>query len=149
VGFVPPYAVGPPGIGFGSGLSTSASSSAKRKAPEPDTAEAAAAAAARQEARARRRRRAKLREYGDEFMDMNLEVDPDWATPPGEELVASTVASDRGAGTLGFAGTVSKDSTQAAGLTTLSGDEFGGGPRMPMLPNTWDLEAPEEGRENS
>ena len=149
VGFVPPYAVGPPGIGFGSGLSTSASSSAKRKAPEPDTAEAAAAAAARQEARARRRRRAKQREYGDEFMDMNLEVDPDWATPPGEELVASTVASDRGAGTLGFAGTVSKDSTQAAGLTTLSGDEFGGGPRMPMLPNTWDLEAPEEGRENS
>ena len=80
---------------------------------------------------------------------MNLEVDPDWATPRGEELVASTVASDRGAGTLGFAGTVSKDSTQAAGLTTLSGDEFGGGPRMPMLPNTWDLEAPEEGRENS
>jgi PPE-repeat protein len=149
-GFVPPYAVGPPpGIGFGSGLSTSASSSAKRKAPQPDSAVAAALAAAREQARARRRRRAKQRGYGDEFMDMDVEVDPDWGAPPGEEQVASTVASDHGAGTLGFAGTVSKDSDQAAGLTTLSGDEFGGGPRMPMLPNTWDPEAPEGEREDS
>jgi PPE-repeat protein len=54
-GFVPPYVVGPPGIGLGSG--TSASASSKRKAPESDTA-AAAAAAAREQARARRRRRA-------------------------------------------------------------------------------------------
>jgi PPE-repeat protein len=159
VGFVPPYAVGPPGIGFGSGLSTSASSGAKRKAPQPDTAAAAAAAAAaaREQARARRRRRAKQRGYGDEFMDMDVEVDPDWGAPPGvgvppacgDEAVASTVASDRGGGTLGFAGTASKDSAQAAGLTTLPGDEFGGGPRMPMLPNTWDPEAPEGDREDS
>jgi PPE-repeat protein len=148
-GFVPPYAVGPPGIGFGSGLSTSASSSAKRKAPAPDAAAAAAAAAAREQARARRRRRAKQRGYGDEFLDMDVEVDPDWGAPPAEEPVASTVASDHGAGTLGFAGTVSKDSARAAGLTTLSGDEFGGGPRMPMLPNTWDPEAPEGEREDS
>ena len=28
--------------------------------------------------------------------------------------------------------------TQAAGLTMLAGDEFGGGPRMPMVPRTWD-----------
>jgi PPE-repeat protein len=146
-GFVPPYAVGPPGIGFGSRLSTSASSSAKRKAPQPDTA--AAAAAAREQARARRRLRAKQRGYGDEFMDMDIEVDPDWGAPPGDEPVASTVALDRGAGTLGFAGTVSKNSAQAAGLTTLSGDEFGGGPRMPMLPNIWDPEAPEGEREDS
>jgi PPE-repeat protein len=48
------------------------------------------------------------------------------------------VASDRGAGPLGFAGTVSKGSGQAAGLATLPSDEFGGGPSMPMLPNTWD-----------
>jgi PPE-repeat protein len=150
-GFVPPYAVGPPGIGFGSGLSTSASSSAKRKAPQPDTAAAAAAAAAvaRERARARRRRRAKQRGYGDEFLDMDIEVDPDWGAPAGDEPVASTVALDRGAGTLGFAGTVSKHSAQVAGLTTLSGDEFGGGPRMPMLPNTWDPEAPEGEREDS
>jgi hypothetical protein len=148
-GFVPPYVVGPPGIGFGSGLSTSARSIAKRKAPQPDAAVAAAAAVAREQARARRRRRAKQRGYGDEFIDMDVEVDPDWGAPPGEEPVASTVASDRGAVTLGFAGTVSKDSAHAAGLITLSGDEFGGGPRMPMLPNTWDSEALDGQREDS
>jgi PPE-repeat protein len=150
-GFVPPYAVGPPGIGFGSAPSASASSSAKRKAPEPDTSVAAAAVAAREAARARRRRRAKLRGYGDEFMDMNIDVDPDWGAPPGVgappacggDPVASTVASDRGATTQGFAGTVSKEGAQTAGLTTLSGDEFGGGPRVPMLPNTWNPETPD------
>ena len=154
---MPPYAVWPPRTGFGPGMRASASSSAKKKAPEPDTAAAADAAAAREEARARRRRRAKQRGYGDEFMDMDVEVDPDWGAPPGvgvppacgDEAVASTVASDRGGGTLGFAGTASKDSAQAAGLSTLSGDEFGGGPRMPMLPNTWDPEAPEGDREDS
>jgi PPE-PPW subfamily C-terminal region len=46
--------------------------------------------------------------------------------------------SDRGAGTLGFAGTASKEATETAGLTTLAGDEFAGHPRMPMLPSTWD-----------
>ncbi|MGH3125533.1 MAG: PPE family protein, partial [Streptosporangiaceae bacterium] len=83
--FVPPYVVGPPGIGSGSGMSTSASSSAKRKAPEPDSAAAAAAAAAREQARARRRRRAAVRDQGDEFADMNVEVDPDWSAPRGQE----------------------------------------------------------------
>jgi PPE-repeat protein len=139
-GFVPPYVVAPPGIGFGSGMSTSASSSAKRKAPEPDAAAAAAAAAAREQARARRRRRAKQRGYGDEFADMNVEVDPDWGGPPDG---ASTVASDRGAGPLGFAGTVSKGATQPAGLTALADDEFDGAPRMPMVPGSWDAETPE------
>jgi PPE-repeat protein len=142
-GFVPPYAVGPPGIDVDSGLSTSASSSAKRKAPQPDTAVAAAVAAAREQARVRRRRRAKQRGYGDAFADMDVEVDPEWGAPPDGEPVASTVSSDQGAGPLGFAGTVSKDITHAAGLTTLSSDEFGGGPRMPMLPNTWGSEGPE------
>jgi PPE-repeat protein len=104
------------------------------KAPEV----AAAAAAASGRTRQRRRRRAQQRGYGDEFADMNIDVDPDWGEP-----VASTVASDRGAGPLGFAGTVSKGSTQAAGLATLSGDEFGAGPNMPMLPGTWDPETPE------
>jgi PPE-repeat protein len=146
VGFVPPYAAGPPGICFGSGLSASASSSAKRKAPQPDTA--AATAAAREQVRARRRRRAQQHGYGDEFIDMNVEVDPDWGAPPSGEPAASTVASDRDGGTLGFAGTATKDSAQPAGLTMLSGDEFGGGPRMPMLPNTWDPEAPEGDRED-
>ena len=149
VGFVPPYAV-PPGIGSGSPMSTSASSSAKRKAPEPDAAALAAAAAALEAARARRRRRAKQRGYGDEFMDMNIDVDPDWGTPPGEEPVASTVASDQGAGNLGFAGTAAKETAaEAAGLTTLAGDEFGSGPRMPMVPGTWDPDGVREGTEGA
>jgi PPE-repeat protein len=131
-----PYLVAGPGIGTGSGLS----SSAQRKAQEPDSAAAAAAAAAvaRTAARARRRRRAGLRGHGDEFMEMNVEVDPDWGGPPGEVPVVSTVASDQGAGPVGFAGTAYKEAeSSAAGLTKLAGDEFGGGPSLPMLPGTW------------
>ncbi|SPM39066.1 hypothetical protein MNAB215_1248 [Mycobacterium numidiamassiliense] len=136
-GFAPPYAIGP-GLGLGSGMSSSASSSAKRKAPEPDSAAAAAAATAGEAARARRRRRARQRGYGDEYMDMNVDVDPDWGAPAGEESLVSTTASDRGAGNLGFAGTArSEIDTKATGLTTLTSDEFGSGPRMPMLPGSW------------
>jgi PPE-repeat protein len=94
-----------------------------------------AAAAAAASARSRRRRRAKQRGYGDEFADMNIDVDPDWGT--------TAEASDQGAGNLGFAGTVSKGRAQAAGLATLSADDFDAGPKMPMLPGTWDPEAPE------
>ena len=137
--FFPPYVVGPPGIGAGTKMGTSASSSAKKKAPVADTVAAAAAAAARGAGRARRRQRAKQRGYGDEYMDMNVEVDPDWGAPPGDGPAASTMASDRGAGGLGFAGTAAKETAaEAAGLTTLAGDEYGGGPRMPMLPGSWD-----------
>jgi len=130
-GFFPPYVIGPPGMGTGSGMSASASSSAKRKAPEPDSVAAAAAAAAREAARVRRRRRATQRGHGDEFMDMNVDVDPDWDT---------SRASDRGAGAMGFAGTARREAaTAAAGLTTLTGDEFGG-PTLPMMPGTWSTE---------
>lgn len=116
-------------MGTGSGMGASASSSAKRKAPEPDSAAAAAAASAREAARARRRRRVTQRGHGDEFMDMNVDVDPDWD---------ASLASDHGAGTLGFAGTARRDAVAAAaGLTTLTGDEFGGGPALPMMPGTW------------
>ncbi len=148
-GFIPPYAVGPPGIGTGAGMSLGAktqepTSRGSAKAIAPAVAAAAAAASGR----VRRRRRAKQRGYGDEYMDMNIDVDPDWGAPPGGP-VASTVASDQGAGPLGFAGTVSKGTTQAAGLATLSDDEFGGGPTMPMLPGTWDPDAPEGEGEHS
>ncbi|ORA70438.1 hypothetical protein BST25_19295 [Mycobacterium heidelbergense] len=143
VGFLPPYVVGPPGIGSGSGMSSRASSSAKRKAPEPDTAAAAAAAAAREAARARRRRRQRQRGYGDEFMDMNVDVDPDWGGPPDGEPAVS--ASDHGVGDLGFAGTARKETAvRAAGLATLAGDEFGGGPKMPMVPGTWHPDGADE-----
>ncbi|BCO91662.1 PPE family protein [Mycobacterium paraintracellulare] len=138
-GFFPPYVVGPPGMGTGSGMGASASSSAKRKAPEPDSAAAAAAAAARtrKAARARGRRGATDRGYGDEFMDMNVDVDPDWA---------ASLASDRGAGTLGFAGTAEREAVAAAaGLTRLAGDEFNGGPTAPMMPGTWGDDGADEG----
>lgn len=126
-----PFLVGGgPGIGFGSGMKSSASAS--RKAPEPDLAAVAAAAAAREQSRARRRRRTAVRESGDEFADMNVDVDPDWAAP--EDSLASQV----GAGRFGFTGTVGKESAgDASGLATLVEDEFGGGPKSPMLPSTW------------
>ena len=92
-GFVPPYAVGPPGIGVGSGMTTSAGSGAKKKGSEPEAAAAAAAAVAQAQRRARRRRRAGMRGYGHEFMDMNIDVEPDWGAPQEQ-----TVASDQGAG---------------------------------------------------
>ena len=135
-GFVPPYVVGPPGIGTGAGMSLGAktqepTSRGSAKAIAPAVTAAAAAASGR----VRRRRRATQRGYGDEYMDMNIDVDPEWA--------ASTAASDRGAGSLGFAGTVAKGSGQAAGLATVTDDEFGEGSRMPMLPTTWSPEAPQ------
>lgn len=127
-GFVPPYVV-PPGFGFGSGMSTGVSSGATRKAPEPDIAAAAAAAAARDQRQARRRRRAVMRDHGDEFADMNIEVDPDWGAP---------TASDHGAGPLGFAGTVRGEAAaQAAGLARVTGDDFAGGHTVPMVPGSW------------
>ena len=141
-GFVPPYVVGPPGIGLDSGLSSSAGSGARKKGSEPEAAVAAAAAAA-QPQRRRRRRRAGLRGYGDEFMEMDINVEPVWDAQP--------AASEHGAGTLGFVGTVRKaTATEAAGLTTLARDEFGGGPTLPMVPGTWnphqagEVEADEE-----
>ena len=139
---MPPYVIGPPGIGARAGMSLGAKTqepTSRGSAKAPEIAAAAAAAAGR--TRQRRRRKVSQRGYGDEFMDMNIDVDPDWGGSPSEP-VASTVASDQGAGNLGFAGTVSKGSAQAAGLATLSDDEFAGGPTMPMLPKTWDPEAP-------
>ena len=76
-----------------------------------------------------------LRDHGDEFADMNVDVDPDWAEPEDRE----PVASQAGAGRFGFAGTVrTETAAAAAGLSTLVEDEFGGGPKAPMLPSTWD-----------
>jgi PPE-repeat protein len=126
-------------------MSAGAGSSAKRKAPEPDSA-AAAAAATRGASRAKRRQRARQRNHGDEFMDMNVEVNPDWGGPPAGK---GSLASDRGAGALGFAGTAHRTGA-ATGLTRLAGDDFGSGPVTPMMPRTWDPsiadEATDDGR---
>jgi PPE-repeat protein len=137
VGGAFPYLVGGPTVGGSTGMS----SSAQRKAPEPDSAAAtaAAAASARAAQRVSRRRRAAMnahyRGYRYEFLDAdpNARAVADGA----EEWGGSAHPSDRGAGPLGFAGTVSKEAVGAAGLATLAGGEFGGGPPVPMMPGTW------------
>jgi PPE-repeat protein len=132
-GFVPPYAVGPPGIGAGSGMASRAGAGDKRKAAEPFAAAAPAAVRSREQLRSGRRRRARIRGYSHEFMEMNINVDPDWSGPHS----VSIASSDHGAGPLGFAGTVRKRALAATGLATLADDPFGGGPVMPMVPATW------------
>jgi hypothetical protein len=137
---------GGPGVGFGptsclyliSSVSSSArqSGGAKRsrgageEASEsqgaPGEAEALALAAKR-----RRRQRAQQRGFGDEYMDMNIGVTPDWDQPP------NTGASDSGAGPLGFAGTATAVRRKAAGITVLTGEGLDTEPRIPMLPGSW------------
>ncbi|UMB67611.1 PPE family protein [Mycobacterium paraterrae] len=126
-GFAPPYAVG------GAALTSAVSARAKTHEPTsrgaskaPAPAEAVAAGVT-DRSRARRRQRGRLRSHAHEFM--NIGVEPDW--------IVSPEASDRGAGPLGFAGTVRKRGEPAAGLATLSDEGFGDGPTLPMLPNTW------------
>lgn len=144
---------GGPGVGFGPGLtdgvgagmtdiqyavglaglssSSSASSRARRKSQEPgldDAEEPAAAevsAAARLRSRRRRGAEAKDHAYRYEYMDLD----------PAESLLAS----DAGAGPLGFAGAATKsDAAHAAGLATLTRDGLSDGPTVPMMPSTWD-----------
>ncbi|HTM86378.1 MAG TPA: PPE family protein [Mycobacterium sp.] len=137
-GFVPPYLIGGPGIGSGSGMGVAARSA--RKAVEPDIAGAAAAAreANREETRARRRRRAAKRDHGDQFMTMGVGVDPDWRVSDDEPVLAT----DRGAGTLGFAGNAAKAQVGAAGMTRLADSAFGSGPKTPMVPGSWGADDP-------
>lgn len=105
----------------------------RTKVPAPAARVPAAAAVARasapEQARARRRRRATMQGFADEFMDLDFDTGPDAAAPVG--------ASEAGAGASGFARTTRKPRVTVAGLTTLADDGFGGGPRMPMLPETW------------
>lgn len=78
---------------------------------------------------------AKARGHRDEFVTMDMGFD---AAAPAPEHQPGARASDCGAGPIGFAGTVRKEAVvKAAGLTTLAGDDFGGGPTMPMMPGTW------------
>lgn len=143
-GFAYPYLVGGgPGAGFGSGMIASASSSVRKKAPESETAAApSTTASTRKRARARRHRAATAKQLGRgyEYMDLDddLDFEPD-GSPPDASWATSSVASDHGARGFAFAGAARKYSvTEAAGLMTLTGDRFGGGPNMPKLPGGWD-----------
>ena len=82
-----------------------------------------------------------MREYGDEFLDLDSDigVTPDYGE---QEHLASVLASGSGAGTLGFAGTAYKDTAlRAAGLTKMAVGELSGGPRVPLVPGTWGRES--------
>lgn len=132
-GFSFPYAVGGgPRLGAAVVLArqarTGASASARSSAREQ--AHTAATAAARQ---ARRRRdRSKQEGRAVEYMDM------DAVPAPSSYASTDVMASDRGAGPIGFTGTASKTGLAATGLATLGRDnDFSEGARAPMIPNTW------------
>lgn len=108
------------------------------KAPAATIPATGAAAVSSAAARAKRRRRAPLRDHSDEFLDMDSDNESaGW--DPGPQT------SERGAGRVGFTGTLPTETPlPAAGLTALADNGFGGGPRVPMVPGTWD-QAEQEG----
>ena len=95
---------------------------------KPATAAAAAAVDTTERARRRRRPRAQLidRGFRHEY--------------PYTESDAVALASDLGAGAVGFPGTSHQEVAEAAGLATLTGDALGAGPDMPMLPGSWEAD---------
>jgi PPE-repeat protein len=127
-GFSPPYAVGGAPLTSVLGAQATRHEPTSRGASRAPAAAAGVAAGAKDRTRKRRRQRARLHSHANEFMDMDVDVEPDWD---------ATATSDRGAGPLGFSGTVTTGSEPATGLATLSDEGFGGGPSMPMLPTTW------------
>ena len=77
---------------------------------------------------------------------MNVDVDPDWGAP----AAARRWLRARAPELWGLPARRRKETVaEAAGLTTLAGDEFGGGPRMPMLPGTWDPDDAREGADGA
>lgn len=134
------YAVGGFGPGGGPGPALIDRRGTKAPAARIPAAAAAVGVSSREKARARRRRRTVMRDYADEFADMET----DFGSDAGES--AEPVASGNGAGRMGFAGTVDTDARNgaAAGLTRLASDDLAGGPAMPMVPGTWDAEHPGE-----
>jgi PPE-repeat protein len=128
-GFSPPYSVGSASLASALSAQAKTREPTSRGASKAPAAAAAVPSGAKVRIRTRRCQRARLHSHAHEFMDMNVDVEPDWTV--------LTAESDRGAGVLGFSGTVAKGGEWATGLATLSDDGFGGGPSMPMLPNTW------------
>ena len=140
VGAAVPYAIAGPGPDGGVSPTFREGTSAKAPASDIVASAAAAAAASSLAKRKARRKRAQpihQRQYADAYMDYEPEPDD---TPPAEPR-SRMRASERGAGSVGFAGAGTKSETeQASGLSELAGDSFGGGPKEPMLPRDWDQE---------
>lgn len=114
------------------------SASSRKKAPEPDTAEAPAVTATPQEKprpQWRSRVKAKRLGRGYEYLDLGPDADD-----PSE--LTTLAAPEQGAAPLGFAGTTHRARPRpVAGLTTLPDDMSPGSPRVPMLPDTWGVDA--------
>ncbi len=111
--------------------------SAKQKSPPFDVAAATPerAAAAPESTRTRRGSRPVIdRGYRFEYLETELSPNDDRVITPRGHYTASL----KDAGTLGFAGAVSKRAAQAAGLATVAENDCAAGPTMPMVPGTWD-----------
>ncbi|MCT7658776.1 PPE family protein [Mycobacterium deserti] len=138
VGAAVPYAIG--NVDPDGGLSPTFREGTSAKAPASDIAASAAAAAAasslaKRKARRRRTTPVNQRQYADAYMD----YEPDEDDTPDEPVRGPHVAaSQKGAGTVGFTGAATRsEAEEAAGLTELMGDSFGGGPTEPLLPGDW------------
>jgi len=123
------YLVGGPGPGFGPTLGARMSA-AEPASDSAATAASAAAAVNREQARAARRLRTTIdRGYRYEFLSADEELASD-----GPVL---DPCQSSGVGSLGFAGAATKAGVRPAGLTSLADDGFGGGPKVPMVPESW------------
>lgn len=125
----PPYVIGPPGAT--GRITAAARAHAVKKAPNPDEAVEAAAAAARDRTRARRRRIAR----GDANAYRRVQADST-RYPDAQPSIATRVSAGS-TGARGFAGAHAKPEMPATGLATLAADGFGGGPIIPLLPESW------------
>jgi hypothetical protein len=86
------------------------------------------------------KRTAKARQHARKYRFEYLDEDGRMASSPGPPAAEPITASDGGAGTLGFAGTIPNPAAaQAQGLGHLRGGDFGEAAQQPMLPNTWDI----------
>ncbi|CAN3126623.1 PPE family protein [Mycobacterium sp. smrl_JER01] len=133
-----PYAVA--GRDPGTGFSPTVRDSSSAKAPAAGIPAAAAGVAASAAERRKRRRRQKDEITGRAYADAYADYEPEPDDEPPAPREPRITATGRGAGPMGFAGTVSRETERAAGLTALSGDAFGGGPKAPMLPTGWDAD---------
>ena len=73
------------------------------------------------------------RGYRDEFLDLDSDVEPEPGPEPGRRSRPSAARAPWVS-----PGRRARTPSEAAGLATLAGDEFGGGPSVPMVPGTWE-----------
>ncbi|BDB41159.1 putative PPE family protein PPE1 [Mycobacterium kiyosense] len=119
----------PPGTGFGPRAGAKASDDV---ADRIGSAAAATTSQAAVRARRRQRARAGVRGHRDEFLDATVDAAADL---PASQPAAAPTGSDRGAGPLGFAGTVPAPGAQATGIVQTSSTATD--VTVPLLPAGW------------